>query len=254
MKVLIVEDEQLTAEGLAFRLMSLRPGIQISAITASVDETVRYFEVHGQPDLAFFDIHLGDGISFEIFRKTEVKCPVIFTTAYDQYALKAFEVFAVDYLLKPIDKEALERSLQKFEMMTASTHDPVPQALIQTYLSEERKPLYKQRFMTRLGDRLLAFNTEEVDYFMADNKMVWMRLKSGRRYPVEYKMEELDQLLDPALFFRVSRTFIIAFDAIREVCIYSNSRLKVETQQHEKDEEIIVSRDKVEAFRNWFGK
>ena len=254
MKVLILEDELITAEGLAFKLMTIRPQIQVVAILASVREAVEWFGNGNVADLAFFDIHLADGLSFEVFQQVEVGCPVVFTTAYDQYALQAFDVFSVAYLLKPIDRLSLQKALDKLDLLQGQHGSNIPSNLVEGFLKEENISTYKQRFMTRVGDRLLAFGIGEVSHFMADDKVVWMKLDNKRRYPIDYKMDELEVQLNPKDFFRVNRTYIIAFRSIKEVYLYSSSRLRVELETAEESEEIIVSRDRVEGFRQWFGK
>ncbi|MBK8393025.1 MAG: response regulator transcription factor [Saprospiraceae bacterium] len=254
MKILILEDEQITGEGLAFKIMSLRPEAKVLAIIPSVKEAVAWFTAGNEADLAFFDIHLADGLSFEIFNQIKINCPVIFTTAYDQYALRAFEVYSVDYLLKPVDKEAIQRALNKLEFLRENSKNSIPDEFVQSFLSSSQQQTYKQRFLVKVGERLLSFDVNEIMYFMADNKTVWMRLASGRRYPVDYKMDDLQQLLDPNHFFRINRSYLAAFKAIKEVYVYSNSRLKIELDKADNEEEVIVSRDRVEEFRNWMGK
>ena len=153
-----------------------------------------------------------------------------------------------------MDKEAIQRALNKLEFLRENSKNSIPDELVQSFLSTSQQQTYKQRFLVKVGERLLSFDINEIMYFMADNKTVWMRLASGRRYPVDYKMDDLQQLLDPNHFFRINRSYLAAFKAIKEVYVYSNSRLKIELDKADNEEEVIVSRDRVEEFRNWMGK
>lgn len=252
MTTVIVEDEDLAAWGLISKLHRLDPGIEILATLDSVKAAVQWFRENPAPDLAFFDIQLADGLSFEIFEQVKVPCPIIFTTAYDTYALRAFRVNSVDYLLKPVDMEDLARALSKLRQLRgpAALDAEIIRQMMQTLKSRQ----YKTRFMVKVGDHLTAIAADEIDYFFGENKIVWLRHQNGRKYPVDYTLEQLEDLLDPQHFFRINRQYITAIGVIKDVVAYSNSRLKVTLREPMNNNDILVSREKVEAFKMWLGK
>lgn len=252
MNILIIEDEDLAAWGLISKLQRLDPAIQIVATLDTVKAAVDWFRRNPAPDLAFFDIQLADGLSFEIFDQVQVSCPIIFTTAYDAYALRAFRVNSVDYLLKPVAQEDLARALSKLRQLRGTSHfDP---GAIQQMLQTLKPKPYKNRFMVKVGDHLTAIPAEDIDYFFGENKIVWLRHQNGRKYPVDYTLEQLEDLLDPERFFRLNRQYIASLGVIRDVVSYSNSRLKVTLKDPMNDEPVLVSREKVEEFKAWLGK
>ncbi len=252
MNILIIEDEDLAAWGLISKLQRLDPAIQIVATLDTVKAAVDWFRRNPAPDLAFFDIQLADGLSFEIFDQVQVSCPIIFTTAYDAYALRAFRVNSVDYLLKPVAQEDLARALSKLRQLRGTSHfDP---GAIQQMLQTLKPKPYKNRFMVKVGDHLTAIPAEDIDYFFGENKIVWLRHQNGRKYPVDYTLEQLEDLLDPERFFRLNRQYITSLGVIRDVVSYSNSRLKVTLKDPMNDEPVLVSREKVEEFKAWLGK
>jgi two-component system, LytTR family, response regulator len=263
MKIIIVEDEELAAEGLIISLKKLDPQIEILAILDTVQSTTDWFMNHDAPDLAFFDIQLADGLSFEIFERTLVKCPVIFTTAYDEYALRAFKVNSIDYLLKPVSADDLSKAFEKWRLLKnqPSISNSVPNfedenflQMVQMMAQRLVKPLYKTRFMVKIGEHLQTFTTEDIAYFYGENKTVWLKHRNGRKYVLDYTLEQLEDILDPAQFFRINRKYISTLEAITQVVAYSNSRLKIQLENPPDKEDILISREKVESFKNWLGK
>lgn len=258
MKVLIVEDEELAAEGLMQNLRRIAAKVEILAVLDSVREAVRWFSENPMPELAFFDIQLADGLSFSIFEQCQITCPIIFTTAYDEYALRAFKVNSIDYLLKPFEVEDLRKALEKWRLLSGS-NVPQPDAeiirlLMQQMSSQIRQPSYKTRFMVKIGDHLHSLNSGEIDYLYSENKIVWLRHQNGRKYLIDYTLEQLEEMLDPQDFFRINRKYILSIGAIKSVAAYTNSRLKVLLKEPPDTEEVLISREKVEAFKGWLGK
>ncbi|MBK6930008.1 MAG: response regulator transcription factor [Saprospirales bacterium] len=252
MNVLILEDEDLAAWALISKLQRLDPTIEVLATLDSVRSAVEWCRSHPAPDLAFFDIQLADGLSFEIFEQVKVPCPIIFTTAYDAYALRAFRVNSVDYLLKPVDQDDLARAFSKLRQLQqpAALDAEAVRRILQTL----KTPEYKTRFMVKIGDHLTAIVDTDIDFFFGENKIVWLRHQNGRKYPVDYTLDQLEEMLHPQQFFRLNRQYIAAIGAIKDVVSYSNSRLKVTLRDPLGSEDILISREKVEAFKQWLGK
>ena len=252
MNILIIEDEDLAAWGLISKLRRLDPAIEVLATLDTVKAAVAWFRDNPAPELAFFDIQLADGLSFEIFEQVKVPCPIIFTTAYDAYALRAFKVNSVDYLLKPVDQDDLAQAFSKWRQLRG------PAALDAGTIGQmlqllQPKP-YKTRFLVRIGDHLSAVEAAEIDFFFGENKIAWLRHRNGRKFPVDYTLEQLEDMLDPGQFFRLNRQYIAAIAAIRDVVTYSNSRLKVLLNNPMDTADVLISREKVEAFKTWLGK
>jgi len=250
MRTLIIEDEKPASDKLKKILAEIAPDIHIIAEASTVSAALGILhDRKGEIELIFSDIKLKDGISLEIFSQHPVSVPVIFITAYDHFALEAFRANGIDYLLKPIDKEAVEQSLVK---LRALQNKPAPPA---TSLEAALKALlqkdYKNRFMVKVGEHIRSVKTEDVAFFYADGRNGFIVTKSKARYAIDYKMETLEELLDPKSFFRVNRTFIINIDAIKDVLIYSVTRLRI-VPAVDWQEEIVVSREKVGDFKNWF--
>ncbi|WP_210490080.1 LytR/AlgR family response regulator transcription factor [Rufibacter aurantiacus] len=259
-RALIIEDEPLAADRLA-RLLQTQTElpVQVVAQLASVQEAVAYFREQPAPDLAFFDIQLADGLSFEIFDQVEVTCPIIFTTAYDAYALRAFKANSIDYLLKPIDDEELVLALRKLQRLTAaspaatSTQETTQLQLLQRALQQLQSPsaaTYKNRFVLKVGEHLRAIPVEEIDFFFSFEKATFLQTMDNRRFALDYTVEQLEQLVDPQCFFRVNRGYLVQLKAIQDIVHYTNSRLKV-VLRHHAQEEVLVSRERVAAFRAW---
>lgn len=255
MKVIIVEDEILAAERLQQLIHQYDATIEVMACLDSVQEAVAWFNTMPAPDLAFFDIQLADGRSFEIFEHTKVNCPVIFITAYDEYALHAFKVNSIDYLLKPIDLESLTQAFKKYENLKSAFTKEMPLLSIevmQQVMQSLQKPTYKNRFIIKSGTQLHSVSVEDILYFYHEEKIVWLKRKDAKKFAIDFTLEQLETMLEPAHFFRLNRQFIVAFPAIQEVTTYSNSRLKIKLLYN--DEPAIVSRERVSDFKIWLGE
>ncbi len=251
MTTLIIEDEKPAARLLQRKLTKLN--IEVGVMLHSVEESIEWFSRNEHPDLIFLDIQLSDGLSFEIFEKIDIKSAVIFTTAYDEYALKAFKLNSVDYLLKPIDEDDLEAAVLKFkdrlpkqEMLNLDFEQ------IKKMLSNPFEKKYKKRFTVKIGQYLKVISTDEIECFFSENKGTYIHTFDNRNYLIESTLEVLEQELDPVEFYRISRKFIVPLKAIKEIVVYSNSRLKLILPTY-KDEEVVVSREKVSDFKIWIG-
>jgi two-component system, LytTR family, response regulator len=255
MKVLIIEDEKPAAEKLELLLKKYDPSIKVIDKIQSVENSVAYLKENEEfLDLIFMDIQLTDGISFDIFKNFSVTKPIIFITAYNDYAIEAFQVNSIDYLLKPITFDGLSKSLKKIESLRENlpgeTNLPTGINDIAKLLSNIQKN-YKSRFMVKIGEHIKSVASNDINVFYADGRTVFIQTKENKKYIVDYKMEELVDLLDPQVFFRINRSVIVNFEAITDVVVYSNSRLKIR-MPFEIDKEIIVSREKVNEFKQWF--
>ena len=230
MKVVIVEDERPAAERLEMLLKRHHPDTEILQVLASVQDSVRWFKENPSlADLVFMDIKLTDGLSFEIFKQVQINRPLIFTTAYNDYALEAFRVNSIDYLLKPVSFEDLNRSLNKLTSLRENLlegHQRLELEELAKVLAQVQKS-YKKRFMIKVGDHIRSIPSENIVLFYADGRVVFVVTDQGREYIVDFKMEELDEVLDPEVFFRINRTFTLHINSIRDVIIHSNSRLKI---------------------------
>jgi DNA-binding LytR/AlgR family response regulator len=249
MKALIVEDEMLAARNLMAVLDEIGT-IQVVATLDSIVETVEWFNNNPQPDLMFLDIHLADGSAFEIFDRIQVQCPVIFTTAYDEYALKAFKVNSIDYLLKPIDLSAVQQALKKLRGLSASTGFQADmQKLIDTF---KKASNYKTHFLILVkGDKLLPVQANEIAYIYIDASMVKAQTFDERSFRFEYTLDELADMLDPEVFFRANRQYIISRSAIKDIDLWFNSRLSVNLKVPV-SEKILISKARIPEFREWF--
>ncbi|WP_338645448.1 LytTR family DNA-binding domain-containing protein [Flavobacterium sp. KS-LB2] len=255
MTTIIIEDEKPAARLLQRKLEKLN--IQVGVLLHSVAEAIDWFSTNEHPDLIFLDIQLSDGLSFEIFEKVEIKSAVIFTTAYDEYALRAFKLNSIDYLLKPIDEDDLEIAVAKFKSLLPkqelqSQNLGIDFEQIKKMLTNPFEKNYKKRFTVKIGQHLKVIATDEIECFFSENKGTYLHTFDNRNYLMECTLELLEQELDPADFFRISRKFIIPLKAIKEIVVYSNSRLKVILPSY-KEEEVIVSREKVSDFKTWIG-
>lgn len=250
MKVLIIEDEKAAAKRLNSLLQQLIPQVEILATIDTVKQAVRWFKDNPSPELTFMDVQLADGLSFDIFEQLEVSTPVIFTTAYEQYAIKAFKVNSVDYLLKPIDPEELRISLQKFKKrFQEGQHTQFDLHQIQQTVKMLTQQ-YKSRFIVKVGEHIKAIQVENILYFASRDKMTYVYTRDGRHYIVDPPLDQLEQSLDPKIFFRISRKHLISLQSISDIITYSSSRLRLVLQQSD-DKDVLVSRDRVAAFKNW---
>jgi DNA-binding LytR/AlgR family response regulator len=248
MRILIVEDELLAAERLQLMIGQYDPSITNIHCTESVGETIAWLEQNQAPDLILSDIHLSDGHSFEIFRRISYKGPVVFTTAYDQYAMEAFRLFSIDYILKPVTAEALTKALNKYKEIMSPVID-YQQVLPKVQQAADDG--YKRRFLGRIGQRLQFISVEDISFFQAENKIVYLTDKQGVRYLIDHTLEKLEQYLNPKLFFRLNRKYIVKDSAIEYIRPYLNSRLKLTVKGADSRDEFIISRERVSEFRAW---
>jgi two-component system, LytTR family, response regulator LytT len=249
MKVLIIEDEIHTANGLAKMLKSIEKDIEVLNIIGSVEETIEYLSEQPALDLIFMDIQLSDGISFEIFSEIKVEYPVIFTTSYDEYAIKAFHVNSVDYLLKPIEKAALLKSLEKFKKLYSKNTQNLQIEQMLTQISFIQKE-FKSRILVKTSKGLLTLQIEDIAYFYIENQIVFVKTNEDRRYLIDKTLDDVEKLLNPKKFFRLNRQFISSIKAIGSIHTYFNNTLKIELKPAI-DKEIIVSRYNVKEFKEW---
>lgn len=251
MDILIIEDELLAAERMQMLVKNYDPSINIIGILESVEEAVEWLRTKKQPDLLLVDIQLADGHSFEIFKKVQIDKPIIFTTAYDQYALDAFQLLSIDYVLKPVTAEALSNAFAKYKSLTQKPAAVNNYADVLQYVKENLSSKYKNRFLGKVGQRTYFIQVQDVAYFTADNKIVHLVARDGKRYVKNATMEKLEQILDPKNFFRVNRKIIIHIDAIEQIKPYDNNRLIIMVKGITAAEEIIISREKVAEFKIW---
>lgn len=249
-QTLIIEDEAPAASRLEKMLLEIDPEIEVLDKLDTVDAAVQWFQENPQPHLLMLDIQLADGLSFDIFRKIEVDSFVIFTTAYDEYAIKAFELNSIDYLLKPINKVKLESSLEKFRKLRETKPQFDIQEVIQAI--EGKKTHYKKRFAISIGSRIKSLETTETAYFSSLEKNTFLGTYEGKEYPLDFSLDRLETLLDPEVFFRISRQYIVNYSAIEKIVILSKSRLEIVVKGA--PESLLVSTAKTHAFRLWIDK
>lgn len=247
MRVVIIEDESLAADKLERYLLKYDDNLLIMDKLSSIQEAVFWFQNNQNYDVVFMDIQLTDGLSFEIFNQTQITKPVIFTTAFDEYAIDAFKVNSIDYILKPITFTDVSKAMNKLtEMQKVFTGNDSMISVVKQI--EEKKT--KDRFLVRLGNHIHSIKTIDISLFYADGRTVYLITNAKRKYILDYKLESLEEVLNPSEFFRVNRTFIVNISDIQDVLVYSNSRLKISSKAFN-DKEIIVSREKVNAFKDW---
>ncbi|MGA0558030.1 LytR/AlgR family response regulator transcription factor [Larkinella sp. VNQ87] len=254
MKILIVEDEPLAVKRMEGLIRDVAPEAEILGKIDTVRAFVRWWQTNPAPDLLLMDIQLADGLSFEIFQQVDVKTPVIFTTAYDEYALRAFKVNSVDYLLKPIEQEELAKAIQKFRQQGGSAGDSNGSSQNLAKMLEEFgiKPVsYKNRFLIKQGGRFDVVETADILYLYADDKVVFLITNQNRKYIVDETLDELEHKLDPRHFFRVNRKYITHLSAIERIEPYFNGRLRIWLKHRPTEEEVSVSRERAESFKTW---
>lgn len=248
MNIIIIEDEKPAARLLQRKVEHL--GYKVTTMLHSVEESIAWFSTHPHPDLIFLDIQLSDGLSFEIFEKVKIQSAIIFTTAYDEYALRAFKLNSIDYLLKPIDEDELKIAVDKFQIQHAKKDSlSLNFEQIRSMFAPTEK-VYKSRFTVKIGAQLKIINTDEIECFYSENKGTYIHTLENRNYLIDTPLEMLEEELNPKQWYRISRKFIVPIASIKEIVVYSNSRLKIILPTY-KDDEVIVSREKVSDFKNW---
>ncbi len=254
MKVLIVEDEELAVKKLMKTLQAADPGVEVIGVTDSIRNTVEWLQRNPPPELILMDIELSDGQSFEIFNLTEVKSPVIFTTSYDEYALRAFKVNSVDYLLKPIQQEELQAALAKFRKMKSGQPAELNLDSLVRELQQKLQPKeFRKRFLVKHGQKLVSIEVEDIAYFYSDGRLNFFKTEDNRKFVVDYTMDELEDMLDPDKYFRISRSFYVSVNSIEKIDDYFGNRLILQLKPAV-DKEALVSREKVSDFKKWMGK
>jgi len=254
MNILIVEDEELAQKKLQKTLAAVDASAVVVGITDSIQSTVEWLQTNNNADLILMDIELADGQSFEVFNLIDVKAPVIFTTSYDEYALKAFKVNSVDYLLKPIQTEDLQAALNKYKKLAAAKGGDVSiEALVKQIQQQLQPKEYRKRFLVKLAQKLVSVDVEEIAYFYSDGRLNFFKTADGKKYVVDYTMDELEEMLDPSSFFRISRSFYVSINAVEKIDDYFGNRLMLQLKPAV-DKEAVVSREKVSEFKKWMGK
>ena len=246
MNIVIIEDEQLAAEKLERYLLKYNDQIKILIVLTSIYEAVHWFQNNSNYDVVFMDIQLTDGLSFEVFNQTKINKPVIFATAFDEYAIDAFKVNSIDYVLKPITFTDISQVMNKLKSMpTIFSAEKVSN--IDKIVKTKKE---KDRLLVRLGNHIHSIKTAEIALFFAEGRTVYLVTKEHKKFIIDFKLEEIEQIIKSSLFFRVNRSFIININEIKDVIVYANSRLKI-TPKVKLEKEIIVSREKVNTFKTW---
>jgi len=249
MKVIIIEDEKPSARRLQRMLNTLH--VETETMLHSVKESIEWFQNNKHPDLIFLDIQLSDGLSFEIFEAIEIKSAIIFTTAYDEYALQAFKLNSIDYLLKPIDEDELAEAVNKYK-------ERLPEKQTVTLDFNDIKKLlinpigrdYKKRFSIKVGQHLKLINIDDIECFYSENKGTYLHTSEGRNYLLDTTLEQLEDELEPQIFFRINRKFVVNINAIKDMLSYTNSRLQIKLNSY-KEQDVIVARERVKEFKDW---
>lgn len=248
MNILIVENEMPAADKLVRALKRIDKSITVLGVVETVEETINWLQEKPQPDLILMDIQLDDGLCFEIFETINIDTPVIFTTAYDEYMLRAFKVNSIDYLLKPIDEESLKAALGKYKKLYA---DKSPFRTDFRQLLNEFRNQYKSRFLIKIGEKFKSVPVKEISHFHICEKNVFLKDFQNIDYGIDYSLEQLQTILDPRKFFRINRDCIVNIDAITLMYSYSSSRLQLTLKNEDKSDLFVVSRDKVAGFKKW---
>lgn len=254
MNILIVEDEELAQKKLQKTLTVVDDSAKVVGITDSIKSTVEWLQANDSADLILMDIELADGQSFEVFNLVEVKAPVIFTTSYDEYALKAFKVNSVDYLLKPIQKDELEAALNKYKKLAGNSKADISIDSLVKELQQKLQPKeFRKRFLVKHGQKLVSIEVEDIGYFYSDGRLNFFKTKDNKKFVVDYTMDELEDMLNPEEYFRISRSFYVSVNCIDKIDDYFGNRLILGLKP-EVDKEALVSRERVTDFKKWMGK
>jgi len=252
MKLIIIEDELPALRRLSKMLLELMPEAEILGSADTIDGAVALFQQHKDAQLALMDIELADGQSFEIFNRIAVHIPIIFTTAYDEFALKAFKVNSIDYLLKPIDPDELKQALEKFKKLQSPSNTVNLQELLVSF-NQKTETNFKQRFLVKMGQKYLSINISEVAYFNANEKVVYLVTKDQKKYIIDYTLDELEGMVEPKAFFRLNRQYLSKIDAIESISSYFNGKLKIQLNPNVVDE-VLVSRERASEFKQWLNQ
>ena len=251
MNIIIIEDEKPAARLLQRKIEKLE--LQVNTLLHSVEESMNWFQNNSHPDLIFLDIQLSDGLSFEIFEQINIKSAVIFTTAYDEYALRAFKLNSIDYLLKPIDEEELATAISKFQNQFQQHNiNSLDFEAIKRMLVNPVSKDYRKRFSVKIGQQLKVIDVAEIECFYSENKGTYIHTLDNRDYLIDSSLEVVESELNPKDFFRINRKFIIPMQSVKEIQVYSNSRLKISLPTYKADE-VIVARERVSDFKEWLG-
>jgi len=250
LKLLIFEDESLSAEHLVNLINRYDSSVEIQGIMESVKQGVEWLNNHPEPDLLLMDIQLSDGSCFELFKQISQDIPVIFTTAYNEYAVQAFKVNSIDYLLKPIDFQELKLAFEKFRKQGKKRTFNPEQIYDQVYSRLIQNSQYKKRLLVKIGEQLKQVNTEDIAYFLFNEGMCWAVTFAKNRLPVDYSLDEIEQMFDPKMFYRINRKFIVRPEAIEKIHTYFNNRLKLQLRP-DPETDVLVSRERVSDFKNW---
>jgi len=253
MKIVIVEDEKPAANRLAKLLQDHSSDFEIVAKLDSVKKSVEWFGSNSEIDLVFMDIQLADGLSFEVFEHVEITAPVIFTTAYDEYALKAFKVNSVDYLLKPVDIDDISKALNKLDNIRKNNSEPSQTVEQIANAMQMLTSKYKNRFLVKTGEHIKSIAVDDIIYFFSRDKASFCQTSDHKNYLLDYSLEQIENMLNPERFFRINRKYIITLESIKDIISYSNSRLKIVFTQPV-DEDVVVSRDRVADFKQWLDR
>jgi DNA-binding LytR/AlgR family response regulator len=249
MKIIILEDETRAANHLERLLAKVAPNLVVLAKIESVRDGVKYLQNNPEPDLIFSDIQLADGLSFEIYKQVAVNCPIIFTTAYDHYAIEAFQTNGIDYLLKPIEEDRLRQAIEKAKHFS-------PGLVLEKLLAMNRpagEKAYKSRFMVKVGDKIKSVPVEEILVFYSQEKASFIRTSDAHTYCIDYALDQLEPMLDPEKYFRINRKYIVSIDACTNILAWTNSRLRLKIDGID-DSDIIVARERVMEFKSWLDR
>jgi DNA-binding LytR/AlgR family response regulator len=248
--VLLIEDELPAAKRLSKLLLGTAPDVEIVQLCDSIESSLQYLKSHDRPDLIFLDVQLGDGLSFDIFKEVDITCPVIFTTAYDEYVFRAFELNSIDYLMKPIHQDALAKSIEKFRKLSQTS---LPDWSFLSTFIDPNKNIFKQRFLVNVGSNLLSVPTSEAAYFYSVERSTFLVSQSGKTYSLDYSLDKIEGMLSPKEFFRVNRQYLVSLSAIKKILVLSKSRMKVALEPAASDE-VFVSNGRAHEFRLWLDK
>ena len=252
MNVVIIEDEKFAADHLEKMILKYDKSIRIVAKLESVEESIKWLQNYEEPDLIFLDIHLEDGLAFSIFEEVKITSPIIFTTAFDEYAIRAFKLKSIDYLLKPIMQEDLNLSLEKYKNWNKSDNSLIDVDSLYEIISNKGSK-YKERISINFGQKIKSFNISEVAYFHSDKCITYMVLYNSSEYPVDYSLDQLTGFLNPNDFFRINRQFLVSIRSIKNIHVFPKSRLNLELQPPTPND-VFVTIEKVTKFKQWLGE